>query len=252
MIRVIDIAGTEEDKAARAILFAFLLVGESVIGVLSVWRDRVIVGPFIASRPGFAVSLARQAAIAIQNARLFAETQQRFRETEILRAANVALTKSFDLDSILSTLLDYLQQVVPYDTGSVFLLEGDTHLTARAARGYEQWIENPEQAIRVRFEFKTLPHIRTVVEDQTTVIIPDVKEYPHWIAAPTAKHVCNWLAVPLVAGGKTIGMYSLDKAELGFFTPEHQRLAENLAAQAAIAIQNAALYRISRQRESRN
>jgi signal transduction histidine kinase/CheY-like chemotaxis protein len=133
--------------------------------------------------------------------------------------------------------------LVPYDSGSVFLLEGENRLTARAARGYEQWTEDPAQAIGVTFEFKSLPHIRAVVEDQTTFVIPDVTQYPHWVVAPTAIHVRNWLAVPLLVGGKTVGMYSLDKASPGFFTTEHQRLAENLAAQAAIAIQNATLYR---------
>ena len=243
---VIDIAGTEEDKDTRAILFAPLLIGESVIGVLSVWRDKLDVGPFTQADLDFAVSLARQAAIAIQNARLFAETQQRFTETEILRAANVALTKTLDLDIILGTLLDYLQRMVPYDTGSVFLLESETELTARATRGYEQWTEDPAQAIGITFDFKAMPHIRMVVEDQITFVIPDVTQYPHWIVAPTAKHVRNWLAVPLVAGGETIGMYSLDKAEPAFFTPEHERLAENLASQAAIAIQNAALFQNQR------
>jgi GAF domain-containing protein len=223
--RVIDIAGTEEDRATRAILFAPLLVGETVIGVLSVWRDRVAAGRFTQEDLDFTVSLARQAAIAIQNARLFAETQQRFKETEILRAANMELTKSLDLDMILTTLLDYLKQLVPYDSASAFLLEDGHHLTARAARGYEQWVENPVQAIGVSFEFQSLPHIRAVVEDQATTMIPDVIQFPHWINAPSAQHVRNWLAVPLVAGGKTIGMYSLDKIQADFFTSEHQRLA---------------------------
>ena len=244
--RLIDIVGTEEDKATRAILLAPLLISETVIGVLSVWRDKLVIGPFTQADLDFVVNLARQAAIAIQNARLFAESQKRFKETEILRAANVALTRSFDLDTILITLLDYLHQVVPYDSASVFLLEGETRLTARAARGYDQWTENSAQAVGIGFEFEALPHIRAVVEDQTIVVISDVTQYPHWIFMPTALHIRSWLAVPLIAGGKTIGMYSLDKAEASFFTPEYQRLAENLSAQAAIAIQNANLYRDQR------
>ena len=99
--RVIDIAGTEEDRATRAILFAPLVIGDEVIGVLSVWRDRVDAGPFSQADLDFGLNLARQAAIAIRNARLYAETQRRFKETEILRAANVELTKSFDLDLVL-------------------------------------------------------------------------------------------------------------------------------------------------------
>ena len=45
-----------------------------------------------------------------------------------------------------------------------------------------------------------------------------------------------------MASGQVIGLYSLDKTEPGFFTPEHVRLAELLAAQGAIAIQNASLH----------
>jgi GAF domain-containing protein len=54
--------------------------------------------------------------------------------------------------------------------------------------------------------------------------------------------VRNWLAVPLVANGKTIGIYSLDKATPSFFTETHRHLAEALAINAAVAIQNARFY----------
>jgi GAF domain-containing protein len=50
------------------------------------------------------------------------------------------------------------------------------------------------------------------------------------------------MGVPLVASGKVIGLYSVDKIEPAFFTPEHRRLAETLAARAASAIQNAQLF----------
>ena len=45
-----------------------------------------------------------------------------------------------------------------------------------------------------------------------------------------------------MAGGNVIGLYSLDKAEPGFFTAEHIRMAEMLVGQAAVAIQNAWLF----------
>jgi len=52
----------------------------------------------------------------------------------------------------------------------------------------------------------------------------------------------SWLGVPMLIGQRLIGMIALDKRELGFYTPEHARLAEAFAAQAAIAIENARLY----------
>ena len=50
------------------------------------------------------------------------------------------------------------------------------------------------------------------------------------------------MGVPLVASGKVLGLYSVDKTEPNFFQPEHARLAETLAARAASAIQNAQLF----------
>ncbi|MGE5248785.1 MAG: GAF domain-containing protein [Bacteroidota bacterium] len=225
----------------KSSIFMPLMVGGQARGLINL-KDMENEHAYSPSDVSLLTTLASSLSVALEIARLFAETQVRFKETEILRAANLELTKSLDLDAILGTLLDFLQQLVPYDSGSVFLLEDEHRLTAVAARGYEQWVENPEKAVGVTFDFANISHIRSVIENQRTLIIPDVTRHPGWVAAKTAAHVRNWLAVPLVAGNKTIGMYSLDKVEPGYFTAEHQRLAENLAAQAAIAFQNATLF----------
>jgi GAF domain-containing protein len=49
--------------------------------------------------------------------------------------------------------------------------------------------------------------------------------------------------VPLISGGEVIGLCSMDKAEVGFFTEEHARLAEVLAAHGAVAFEHARLLR---------
>ena len=53
----------------------------------------------------------------------------------------------------------------------------------------------------------------------------------------------SWMGVPFVAGGKTIGVYSLSRAEPGAFGESHLRLAQALSAPAAVAIENAMLFR---------
>jgi signal transduction histidine kinase len=50
------------------------------------------------------------------------------------------------------------------------------------------------------------------------------------------------MGVPLIAGGMVIGLYTLEKGEPGFFTEDHRQVAESLAAQAAVAMQNARLF----------
>jgi len=73
--RMVHVPGTEQDEENEAIAFAPLWSGEQVIGVLSLWRDKPAQGPFTQSDLDFAVGLARQAAIAIVNARLFEQAQ---------------------------------------------------------------------------------------------------------------------------------------------------------------------------------
>jgi len=73
--RSAPLPGTEEDEETEAIAFAPLWSGERVIGVLAAWRDKATQGPFTQSDLDFAVGLARQAAIAISNARLYEQAQ---------------------------------------------------------------------------------------------------------------------------------------------------------------------------------
>jgi signal transduction histidine kinase len=87
-----------------------------------------------------------------------------------------------------------------------------------------------------------------------SMLIPDTSVYAGWPREPRTRgergwqaigdpeNIQSWLGVPLIASGEVIGVCSVDKAEARFFNQEHQRLAESLAFQAAIAIQNARLF----------
>lgn len=64
-------------------------------------------------------------------------------------------------------------------------------------------------------------------------------------------HVLSWFGVPLRAGGELIGLYAVEKTVAGFFTGDHVRHAEALAAQAAVALQNARMFDAVRQGHAR-
>jgi len=98
--RAASIPGTEADEAHEAMILAPLLIGEQVIGVMLVFRDTTISGLFTPADLDFAVGLARQAAIAIQNARLFAETQRQKQYFEaVVKNSPVAIV-TIDLASV--------------------------------------------------------------------------------------------------------------------------------------------------------
>jgi PAS domain S-box-containing protein len=185
---------------------------------------------------------ANWTAIAISNARLYEAERQARQATETLRAANVALSQTLELEIVLDSLLRYLTELVPCNTANVMLLDpDDNYFYVRAMRGYERW-SDPIQTRQIKFSLDTNPPLQALYETRQGLIIDDTDTYPGWERPLGADHVRNWMGVPLVAGGKLIGVFSADKAEPAFFNENHLRLAEALAAQAAIAIQNARLF----------
>ena len=176
---------------------------------------------------------------------LLAREQAVRHETEIFRDANIALTQDLSLDTVLETLLEYLRKLVPYDSANVMLRGPNAQFIIRALRYYEDY-QNVETTRAIVFDGNVNSLLRRLYLTQESVVVPDTKCEPGWEWKPGAEHVRSWLGVPLVASGKVIGLYSMDKIEPDFFKPEHARLAETLAARAASAIQNAQLFEQSR------
>lgn len=162
-------------------------------------------------------------------------------EAEILRDANIALTQDLSLERVLETLLDFLSRLVPYDTANVMLRNGDSLFVISALRRYEEF-QNVAKTRAIVFDGESNALLKRICESRQSLIVPDTRREPGWQWVPGAEHVRNWMGVPLVSGGKVIGLYSVDKTEPDFFRPEHARVAESLAARAASAIQNARLF----------
>jgi diguanylate cyclase (GGDEF)-like protein/PAS domain S-box-containing protein len=170
---------------------------------------------------------------------------------EILRAATLDLTRTLDLDAVLELLLDHLHRLVPYDSANVMLLDESGQLCVRALRGYEHWVE--VDAVR-RATFNTASHpvmVELLTRGGESLLVPDTLAHAGWQPTPGTSHVRNWIGVPLQSAGQCIGIYSVDKAVPGFFTHAHVRWTEALAPHAALAIQNARLFRDLQRSEER-
>ncbi len=160
---------------------------------------------------------------------------------ETLAESAQALSESLNIGTVLTTLLDYLSLLVPFDCANVMMLETDTRLIIRAGRGYELWL-SPEQLAAISFDVQDHPILHRIFDSCRSKLIDDTQGFPGWKILPETQFVRNWLGVPLIAGGKVIGVCSLDKTEPGFFTADHVRLAELMVRQAAVAVQNAWLF----------
>jgi diguanylate cyclase (GGDEF)-like protein len=170
---------------------------------------------------------------------------------EILRTATLDLTRTLDLEAVLETLLEQLHRLVPYDSANVLLLEEGGALRVRAIRGYERWTD-PETIRHSLFQAADHPILGPLLESGQSLLIPDTAEERRWQRHPGAHYVRSWIGVPLKAAGQPIGLYSLDKAEPGFFTEAHVRWTEAMAQHAALAIQNARLFQELQRSEERS
>ena len=179
--------------------------------------------------------------LAFEPSELFAREQAIRRETEILRDANIALTENLSLERVLETLLDFLSKLVPYDSANVMLRSGESKFVVSALRRYEGF-QNVETTRAITFDKHSNPILRRICETKQSLVVPDTLLEPAWQKVSGADHVRNWMGVPLVASGRVIGLYSVDKIQPSFFQPQHAQLAETLAARAASAIQNAQLF----------
>ena len=170
-----------------------------------------------------------------------ADEQRARRLAETLSAANLALTQTLDLDTILDTLLEYLEQLVPYDSASAMVYEANARLVVRSVRGAARW-GDVQLTLNLALDVATSPHLRALLATQASIVIADTAPTPLHDQHGDAADAHSWMGVPLIAGGMVIGLYTLEKHEPGFFTEEHRQVAESLAAQAAVAMQNAGLF----------
>jgi diguanylate cyclase (GGDEF)-like protein len=190
-------------------------------------------------------TIANQAAVAIENARLFEAERQQRQESETLREAALALTTSLDRNEVVGRILSQLQQVVHYDSASVQLLKGD-RLEIIGGRGFP----NLPELLGLSFPVEGDNPNRQVVHTRAPFILQDAPAvYERFRQEPIVQMgIRSWLGVPMLVGERLVGMIALDKKEPNFYTREHARLALAFATQAAIVIENARLFEVERRR----
>jgi len=228
------------EAGVRSMLGIPLVAGDEIVGALGLFSLGEV-HPFEPEAVTIAEAAGRLAAVAIQRAHLFEAEQRRRREAETLREAALALTTSLEPDQVIDHILAQLQEVVPYDSASVQLLR-EGRLEIVGGRGFP----NLEELVGITFDpdREDNPN-HHVLRSRAPFIVDDASaEYAGFRRAPHAPaKIRSWLGVPMLVGERLIGMIALDKREPGFYTAAHARLAEAFAAQAAVALENARLYR---------
>jgi signal transduction histidine kinase len=186
-------------------------------------------------------AIARQVEIAVKSAGLFAAEKIARQRADTLRSASLAITRSLDLETIFPALLKRLGILVPFDRAKVMLLESRSRVKVRAIFTSDGALDFQDAPLGT-FDSGANAAVRKVLASGLSVSIADTRDEPGWGTRGQPDVERSWLGVPLMAGGKAIGLLTLVKAEPGFFTPERVDMVEALSAPASVAIANARLF----------
>jgi len=188
-------------------------------------------GDFTQEDEDAAVLLAAQAAVAIENARLYESATRWSQQLESLNEIAVALVSEFELGPLLQTVARRLQSLLNAHVVSIALPHGDG-LRIEAAAGHEAeeliGIDIPARSKTMRvLERKRSEKVDSVLDD------PEIDQ-----ETVRRMHMRTGIYVPLVTRGEAIGVITAqDKlASDPRFTAEDVRLAEAFAQRSAVAV----------------
>ncbi|MBI4769352.1 MAG: GAF domain-containing protein [Chloroflexi bacterium] len=222
----------------RALMAAPLIIKDRLIGAIEVINKRDGTH-FTEHDQALLTAFASQAAVAIENARLYTLTDQalaeRVEELSVLQRIARELNVSLDLARTMDITLDWAMQSTHAQAGVVGrVVEGGLLLVA--ARGCDPLLEQYRQEpmpLNTRL-------LRQLIEDGESSLLPEITaESGQPMLRPFA---LSQLATPIRRESRTLGVIIVENDQPYTFDKEHLSFLTRLANQASIAITNATLY----------
>jgi diguanylate cyclase (GGDEF)-like protein/PAS domain S-box-containing protein len=247
----------------HALMILPLRTTRRVLGTFTVWRSRQPI-PYSFEEQAFWQDVADRAALAIENARLYADEVQRNRQLNALHDATSALLSTLDLEVLLGRILDAAQQAIPAaEQGVLYLVAPRTgRLEVRATTGFG------DPRIR-RVGLLQNSHANRAIREQRPLLIrnahleglrnePDLEELElaqgeidpgdqeasqgKGHRAPDPDSFRSAILAPLILGQEVLGTLSLASSRPFAFDQSDLQLLVSFAATTTAAMHNAMLH----------
>jgi signal transduction histidine kinase len=226
------------DEGIRAYAELSLFTQGDIVGVLTLYFDKI--HRFTAAEIELLRTFASQTALAISNARIYATVAQeltRFsKQLQSLRAISREMTSTLDLNRLFEVVLERAIDYTRATAGCLHLHDVERNRFVMAAHlGYPPHVAALPES-------RSLSHIiasRTLRTGRVS-LVADVRHDPDFIETPN-KNI-SFLSLPIKHDEYAVGAITLESQKTGVFTDEDATFVTQIAAQAAIAIENARLF----------
>ncbi len=215
-----------------------LLLEGRVLGVIVMFRPASY--PVTPETHALLGSLAGQAAVALENARLFQENQRKLEELSVLYELSQAVTGQLEVARLLQAIHQQVGRVL--DARNMVALLYDEERREFEVALQMQWGE-PDPAAPLRYSLGA-GLITRVVERRQAIRASDYAETCRREGVepvPASLRFPHWLGVPMIAGDRIVGGLILRSATHPF-TEAGEQLLTNIASLAALAVRSARLY----------
>jgi len=219
--------------SVRSELAIPLIVKNRVIGVINLESEEA--GYFTDDHKRLLTLVASRMAVGIENAQLYTRTTRQARTLLLLNEIARELTSILNVDQLLKRIAELLSRLIDYQMFSILLVDpSGEKLQHRFSLRFQESIQ-----------LKNLIPIGQglvghAAQHKQAILVTDVSKDPRYILLNPETR--SELAVPLIYKDNVIGVLDLEHTRRGFFTEDHKRTVTTLAAQVAIALENARLY----------
>lgn len=219
-----------------------LIVKNRVIGVLNLESQEA--GRFTEEHKRLLTLIGSRMAVGIENARLHTRTTKQARTLILLNEIARELSSILNVDELLKRIAELLSRLIDYQMFSILLVD------AAGEKLQHRFSLRFQENIQIKHDVPLGDGlVGYAARHRQAVLVPDVSKDPRYILLNPETR--SELAVPLIYKDKVIGVLDLEHTKRGFFTDDHNRTVTTLAAQVAIAIENARLYEEIARQEKR-
>ena len=210
-----------------------LIVKNRVIGVIDIESPQP--DHFTEEHKRLLTLIASRMAVGIENARLYTRISRQAKSLLLLNEIARELTSILNVDELLKRIGELVSRLIDFQMFSILLVD------AAGEKLQHRFSLRFQENIHLKNDIPIGKGIvGAAAEQKKAVLIRDVKKDTRYIE--TNPETRSELAVPLIYKDKVIGVLDLEHTKKGFFTDDHQRTITTLAAQIAIALENARLY----------